>query len=205
MPFDAASYQHSVAHDFAYAPTPSVEIAIAALGLAGESAELFDKIRHGANTVAIVGEMGDVCWYIARLCSLSGTEFATLTEAAQDAAAPHSASVAILELMAAAGAMAERCKKALRDHDGSLSPDRAAVKAALQTATSALSALTVHYGVHLQLVANANLDKLARRRQTGTLQGDGDNRGDAPLAGPATTRHCVADGTGQLALFASGA
>jgi NTP pyrophosphatase (non-canonical NTP hydrolase) len=55
-------------------------LAVAALGLVGEAAEVSEKVKkhlghgHELDTLAMLEELGDVLWYIAELTSLLGSE-----------------------------------------------------------------------------------------------------------------------------------
>jgi NTP pyrophosphatase (non-canonical NTP hydrolase) len=58
--------------------TPALRLAVAALGLTGESGEVADLLKkhlghgHDLDLVAVQKEIGDVCWYIAELCNCLG-------------------------------------------------------------------------------------------------------------------------------------
>lgn len=57
-----------------------------ALGLAGEAGEIADAVKkwrfqgHKLNTIDLYEELGDVLWYIALMCSATGTNFERLWE-----------------------------------------------------------------------------------------------------------------------------
>jgi NTP pyrophosphatase (non-canonical NTP hydrolase) len=55
-------------------------LAVAALGLVGEAAEVSEKIKkflghgHGLDPLEVLEELGDVIWYVAEMTSLMGAE-----------------------------------------------------------------------------------------------------------------------------------
>ena len=58
-----------------------------AIGLAGESGEVIDHLkkgilhRHGLDDAKLKEEIGDVCWYIAGLCSVFGFDLGEIMQA----------------------------------------------------------------------------------------------------------------------------
>ena len=76
-----------------------------------------------------------------------------------------------------AGEVAGKVKKIFRDKGGVIcDEDRAALKSELGDVLWYLAQICTDLDLSLQEVAEANLRKLARRREAGTLQGDGDDR-----------------------------
>ena len=57
-----------------------------ALGITGEAGEVADMIKkhvfhgHGLDMDALVKEIGDVCWYVALLCTAIGVDMASVME-----------------------------------------------------------------------------------------------------------------------------
>jgi len=57
-----------------------------ALGITGEAGEVADMIKkhvfhgHDLDTDALVKEIGDVCWYVALLCTAIGVDLASVME-----------------------------------------------------------------------------------------------------------------------------
>lgn len=73
------------------------------------------------------------------------------------------------------GEVAEKIKKYARD--GAFFPDlRDAIQKELGDVLWYLSQLAADFGLSLEQVASANLEKLASRAQRGVLSGSGDNR-----------------------------
>lgn len=80
-------------------------------------------------------------------------------------------------LVGEAGEVAEKLKKLIRDHDGVLNEDRKAeIIKEFGDVLWYISALSLYLNVPLSEVAQGNLEKLAKRKQQGTLNGSGDNR-----------------------------
>lgn len=76
-----------------------------------------------------------------------------------------------------AGEVAGKVKKIFRDKGGVIGDeDRAALKSELGDVLWYLAQICTDLDLSLQEVAEDNLRKLARRREAGTLQGDGDDR-----------------------------
>lgn len=147
-----------------------------ALGLAGEVGELVDLLSgpHGpGDRDLLVGELGDVYWYVAALCrDLELTLGVDVVPAGETGGRPVVAGLAV-----AAGEVAEQVKKTVRDHGGTMPPARR------QTTVSACSRLLglladvgLAHGVETGEVLDANVAKLSSRAARGALAGDGDRR-----------------------------
>lgn len=161
------------------------------LGLADESAEMFEKCVAYANSPRkvsdgqVLAEVGDVLWYIAQLMRHipfnesvdSGVDFSDLDALVASTWAIEFEFEATL-LGAAGGAVilagriAGRVKKSMRD--GTLDGERVLV--ALCDLLRCLDAIARFYGSTLALVAAGNRDKLTSRQERGVLKGDGDHR-----------------------------
>jgi NTP pyrophosphatase (non-canonical NTP hydrolase) len=82
-----------------------------------------------------------------------------------------------LGLCGEAGEVAEKIKKAIRDHGGVLSEARrAALAAELGDVLWYVAQLATEAGLDLETIAEGNLDKLASRAARGVLAGSGDLR-----------------------------
>lgn len=82
-----------------------------------------------------------------------------------------------LGLCGEAGETAEKVKKAMRDDGGTLTEERrAALAAELGDVLWYAAQLATEAGLELEQVAQANLDKLASRKERSVLQGSGDDR-----------------------------
>lgn len=78
----------------------------------------------------------------------------------------------ILGLCGETGEVAEKLKKRIRDDVW----DEESVKRELGDVLWYLNGISMSFGFTLEDVAQTNLDKLAARKDRGTLQGSGDNR-----------------------------
>ncbi len=82
-----------------------------------------------------------------------------------------------LGLAGEAGEVAEKIKKVLRDKGGKIDDEtRAAVEKELGDVLWYVAQLATELGLGLDRVAEANLAKLASRKDRGLLGGSGDNR-----------------------------
>jgi hypothetical protein len=147
------------------------------LGLAGEAGELVALLDRAADggvveTDLVLGEIGDVAWYVAALASdLEVAAGLHLPEIGVGLPARPAA------LPVEVGIVAEQVKKAHRDHGGELPEERRVrVVAALQQVLLLLASAAETAGSTLPDVLDANLAKLASRQRRGALGGDGDRR-----------------------------
>jgi NTP pyrophosphatase (non-canonical NTP hydrolase) len=73
-------YQEAASRTARTEMMPEHRLAIAGLGLAGESGEVADLIKkalghgHPLDATAIIEELGDVLWYISEICSVLDTQ-----------------------------------------------------------------------------------------------------------------------------------
>ncbi len=82
-----------------------------------------------------------------------------------------------LGLAGETGETCEKLKKAIRDDGGHVGPARLAdLSKELGDVLWYLAALCTELGLDLQEVAEANLAKLAARKSSGKIHGDGDHR-----------------------------
>jgi NTP pyrophosphatase (non-canonical NTP hydrolase) len=82
-----------------------------------------------------------------------------------------------LGLCGESGEVAEKIKKLIRDKGGELSAEaRMEIAKELGDVLWYVNAICFEIGVNLSDVAIGNLQKLARRKEAGTLGGSGDNR-----------------------------
>lgn len=82
-----------------------------------------------------------------------------------------------LGLAGETGEICEKLKKALRDEQGVISPERkAALRKELGDVLWYIAALCSELGLAMDDVASFNIEKLARRSANNRLHGDGDDR-----------------------------
>lgn len=82
-----------------------------------------------------------------------------------------------LGLLSEAGEIAGKAKKLIRDHNSQMTDEaNAAIRAELGDVLWYVAQLATLLKVNLSTVARENLDKLADRKERGTLGGSGDTR-----------------------------
>lgn len=141
-----------------------------ALGLAGETLEVADKLEHApADVQGLVDEVGDVAWYLARLCD----ELAIDVE-------DKSVEVRTFNYLAGrVGRVAEAVKKAQRKGGAegvrALRGSARAVEV-LGEAFDALQGYAWGKSWTLTQVLERNREKLLDRKARSVIQGEGDRR-----------------------------
>lgn len=160
-----------------------------ALGLCDEAGELYEKmlavmdlpnpLSHHAKIVGIVAEIGDVCWYIARLSDHFGWKLSDLCEA-RAYSGPATVGGAAGWVSIKTSAVAGRIKKMVRDGEGwSETQTMAAhrvIQDAMQETLGALEAIARFTGHSLAETVHLNQLKLADRLSRNVIKGDGDSR-----------------------------
>lgn len=150
------------------------------LGLAGETAELVDKIVNDEPEAEIRKEIGDICWYTANLAIDCGIQMHTIIPGCEtfgDIEAKMLPGPNPIELIQPVGAICELVKKLHRDDNGKLSPERREkIRQNLAIVLLRLTAIAQFRGWSLGEIARENTVKLSSRHQRGKLTGDGDNR-----------------------------
>lgn len=82
-----------------------------------------------------------------------------------------------LGLASEAGEVADKIKKALRDDNGILTPERRSdVSKELGDVLWYVAQCSTELGLSLDEIGRANLEKLASRKNRGKISGSGDNR-----------------------------
>lgn len=161
-----------------------------ALGLAGESGEICEKVRGKPATAgerALAKELGDVLWYVAILADELGAQLSQIArwrvgiDAFQKAVVEEDKNRDLadrgLGLAGAAGNVCDRVKKMFRDDGGTLTDTRrVAIVAGLGQVLRCVSLMATNLGESLERIAEINVEKLASRKRRGTITGDGDNR-----------------------------
>lgn len=167
-----------------------------ALGLAGESGEICEKIRGKPATAderaALAKELGDVLWYVSMVADELGVQLSQIArwrvniEAFQKAMATgdwsqhrgrRNLADEGLSLAGAAGNVCDRVKKMFRDDGGTLTDTRRiAIAAGLGQVLRCVSLMATNLDESLERIAEVNIEKLASRNRRGTVTGDGDNR-----------------------------
>lgn len=153
-------------------------------GEAGEAAEKLVEFEPGGDPGGLLAELGDVLWNAAALTrDLEAREaWMSLPLAELEAAVDDvPLSLAMLRLVAAATAPAERYGKLLRDGGfgsggGLPAPAAGIMLASARDTVLHLAACARAVGASLEGVARANVAKLASRFERGVIHGSGDDR-----------------------------
>lgn len=156
------------------------ELHYPALGLCGEAAELAAEVEEVSKVVWVpnydnlIKELGDVAWYVAALCQITGGSFEKLLHGyriKRPASHYHASScVEATNIMRLAGAVADRVKKS-GWHGTPL--DKAAVYTDLSFIVESVRELAERCGHTLASVCAANDAKLEKRYPTGFVEGGG--------------------------------
>lgn len=152
-------------------------------GLVDELGELSQAIQEGpeigskytrAHVFQICKEMGDVMWYLARLCDHFNFDLRTDNiKVAKKAMDTEYGEEKIQEALFAATEINGHQKKSVRDDANR----RNHIKGCAQQIINCLEEASHHLGVfNLELVMKKNIDKLFDRKDRDVLHGDGDNR-----------------------------
>lgn len=146
-------------------------LAYCALGLAGESSEVLEKVHQSSTTDGLVGELGDTAWYASRLCRELGIAPAPIP-------LPNDPYPAEVQLVISCGRVAEIVKKALRGDDGGALSDarRELLSSEVGSVWAAWLAVHARYGLDPEVTLAANVAKLTGRKERNLLHGDGDTR-----------------------------
>lgn len=149
------------------------------LGLAGEGGELLAAIStfglKPINRENVLKEIGDVCWYFAEVCRVTGLSFEAMIgfDEHKDIESVNPP----LDLPTTIAAICELAKKSLRDEGGAWGEERKArLEAQLRRLGLVILCCCRRYGWPLSDVLLANIQKLTDRRDRNKLKGDGDNR-----------------------------
>lgn len=154
-------------------------IAYCALKLCGECGEVYGKIYTRENTQEKVrDELGDVCWYVARLAELHDIKLSTLIESMPDPSWYNSNDLRMAsDLMYFASAASEKIGKWIRDHRAeNPSINQEYMTSQLGKVLSQVCALAECYHLYLHNILAANLGKVSSRHKRGKVGGEGDNR-----------------------------
>lgn len=161
------------------------------LGLLSEVGEL-EEVYYNANTSVGAGrvwslahmseaksELGDLYWYTASIADALGTTLGQITTTAQRSTVVllQSRGLTLSALTVEAGAIAGILKKAIRDEGGTLSCER---RGLIEHHLLRVLALLDHFAVLLGTtgtrVRQANILKLADRKERGVIGGSGNAR-----------------------------
>lgn len=163
-----------------------------ALGLGGESSELFEKIKEnrydittleGDRLQLLAKEIGDVYWYLAGLAEETGQKLGDIYfDFSRDLPVDSKFDDVVDMLVIETGAILEVFKKAQRD-DYELFIKKELVQSKHSKMNASIAKLLTiaeylanFFGVEVGTILQQNVDKLASRAKRGTLSGSGDER-----------------------------
>ena len=154
-----------------------------ALGLCGEIGEIARKVRswdfsRAEDRADVKAELGDVCWFVATHAheidvplSLLGS-YGVVLERSLGELSP----IELVILMSAdGGEIAGKASKVIRD-GRSITTIRDHQIERLASILLGVAALAAHAGISIEIVMDANGEKLRARQSKGTITGDGDKR-----------------------------
>lgn len=140
-----------------------------AFGLNDEWVEAVEKVEEGADKEAILDELGDCWWYLARLSDELGMELSSLLGTLDAELDPDIGGI----ITSCIGKMQGRVKKYIRG-DYEVSELSGKVLEYMEAIGSGFELMLGDYPV--EAILQRNHDKLMLRKEKGTIRGDGDNR-----------------------------
>jgi len=178
------------AHSMLESSTPFTGLFYVSMGLSGEIGELQEKLSLSEDTSIftkddIVGEIGDVFWYLSQVCMELDTpmshlldiipEYSTTRKIVND---PNSIkSSLMLTLSIWSGRVNDITKKLLRDSKGHMPPKtKETILENCAKIYNALVAICAIIDAPFEYVLAKNTEKLFSRKERNTLTGSGDNR-----------------------------
>ena len=165
--------------------TPFMGLFYVSLGLSGEMGEMQEKIMACDDKDSIVGEIGDVYWYISQVCMELNTpmgyllnitpSYKTARKIIHD---PELIKYALLLTCSVwTGRVSEITKKLLRDSQGHLSPiKKTMILENLTKILIAMRSICALQDVTPEFCMEKNIEKLFSRKERGKIGGSGDNR-----------------------------
>ena len=176
---EASEYQKKAMETAVY-PNIGNNFAYVALGLTDETGEVVEKIEEFASPEEIVKEVGDCLWYAAGCATEAGLDLGEILNYSESLGFGNSESYESNQngMVVYAAKIAGYAKKAIRDDEGSITDKRRGV---IEEALAGFMYWTQRflnqsYGIDTGVVMPQNIAKLTKRKEKGTLKGDGDNR-----------------------------
>lgn len=147
----------------------TVKLFYPVLGLAEEVSEFHEK-RYSSNcdTVEIIKELGDICWFVQEIATCIGMKMSALSSCTIKA----SVSLDVLS-----GRISGILAKTVRDNEGIVPLSGLdTIRSTLALIISKVHDYATQYGVTIQDVMEKNYNKLSSRKLRGVIHGSGDNR-----------------------------
>ena len=134
-----------------------------ALGLCGEAGELMRAVRakHSAGYVDnVLDEVGDVCWYLAELCTALGVHLGEVFPSESSVLLEMSDIEAADAIAMLAAKIADAVKKAyMQGHHF----DRAYIKEQMEGIAYGIEVIAAYKWVHMPKIMERNIEKLKKR------------------------------------------
>ena len=173
--------------EFIECGTPFTGLFYVSLGLAGEIGEMQEKVLAGnpENITDVVGEIGDVYWYISQVCMELNTPMGYLLSIVPKYEStrkiiydPEMITCSLLLTCSVwSGRISDITKKLLRDSHGHLEPDKKTkILENLTKILMAVRSICAIVGTTPDHCMEKNIEKLYSRMERGKLGGSGDNR-----------------------------
>lgn len=148
-------------------------------GLSGEIGEFYEKVliqSHLENEC--IKEAGDVCWYIAALCTDFGWNMQELDKVTLIKSLEDSKLKYLDKVIIASSKISEIVKKSLRDTNKIIKEDKKEeIKIFLSYILRNLkNYMKFSFNVSLEKILVTNIEKLTSRKERNLIQGSGDNR-----------------------------
>ena len=168
---DVNEYQRWTRTVAVYSKEKSIEYL--GFGVGNEWGESVEKVQGGADKEAILDELGDYNWYLARLSDELGIEFESLLGTFDTELDP--------DLISTIGDITTSCifklQGVIKKHVRGDFDTEELSKRSLEYLEALVSGLEIMLGDYsMETLAQRNHDKLMARKEKGTLKGDGDNR-----------------------------
>lgn len=171
MIHDFAEYQTKVARTMSGDGDANLRLAVWAMGLSGEAAEVLDYFDQGGGDLDILTkELGDVCWYISALCEHNGFELGhvagepLVSDFLDTVLLDESVSRPDISLSIAAGSTVDYIKKVV-GHGHDLDRDR--LQRDLRIVLHLVAEIAESQAISLEDVLGRNIAKLEKRYKAG--------------------------------------
>lgn len=147
----------------------TVKLFYPVLGLSEEVSEFHEKAYSShCDTVEIIKELGDICWFVQEIATCIGMKMSALSSCTMKA----SVSLDVLS-----GRISGILAKAVRDNEGIIPLSGLdTIRSTLALIISKVHDYAKQYGVTIQDVMEKNYNKLSSRKLRGVIHGSGDNR-----------------------------
>lgn len=173
-------------------PTQSSNIIYPALGLVGECGEVAEKIKKlirddkgimsPDREIAIAKELGDCCWYLANICCDTNLDLKMIHDMRGSSIQQRTRQFDYYQLILCMNRHTTGVVTALEhlyyDSKGNLSAmsKYTEIPQHMSHILACIEEFARRLNLTLENIYTANLEKLAGRKNRGTLRGDGDNR-----------------------------